>query len=272
MKLSVLLSVYNSNIDILKKVITNVFKQTYKDFELIIVNDGSTHKELLEYLDSLQKTNLNIKLINNDKNEGLIYSLNKGIHYASGEYIARIDDDDIPSLDRFRLQVDFLDQNKEYFAVGGYANIVDEKGIVYSIKKYKTSYESIRKTAYFRSPISHSLVMYRRKELLDIGGYKPEYHLAEDYELWLRSLKYGYKLTNLPIVLGQQKFTESDISKRNKVCRKSALKAKVDNFDKKNFLHALLGVFFAVVWYLMPDKIIKIIYKKDIKKSFIFGN
>ena len=120
--ITVLMSVYNGE-EYLRIAIDGILNQTYNDFEFIIINDGSTDQSrniICSYTDK------RIKLIDNDKNNGLIYSLNKGIENASGKYIARMDADDISLPTRLQKQFDYLESNKHFALVGSSAILIDE--------------------------------------------------------------------------------------------------------------------------------------------------
>jgi len=190
-EISVLMAVYNGE-EFVKKAIISILKQTYKNFELIIVNDGSTdstNKIILSFADS------RIKLINNKKNIGLARSLNKGARAASGKYIARIDADDFSSKERLEIQYKFLEKNKDIGIVGSWANIYKTPHSL----KYATTHEEIKAEMLFNNPIVHSSV-FIRSELLKVHLYDPRFVVAQDYELWARLLD-KTKFANVPIIM-----------------------------------------------------------------------
>ena len=126
-KISVVMSVYNGT-PYLRECIESILNQTCKDFEFIIIDDGSsdnTWKILTEYANQNQQ----IKLFKNEENIGLTKSLNKGLKLAGGEYIARQDADDVSLPDRFELQTRFLDAHLEVGALGSSAEVIDEQGM-----------------------------------------------------------------------------------------------------------------------------------------------
>ena len=123
-RITVLMSVYNGE-KYLKEAIDSVLSQTFKDFEVLIINDGSidkTSKILKTYKDP------RIRIINNKKNIGLTKSLNKGLKLARGEYIARMDDDDVSKPNRLEKQFEFMEKNSKYAVVGSFIEIIDSKG------------------------------------------------------------------------------------------------------------------------------------------------
>lgn len=131
-KISVIMSVYNG-MPYLKEAVQSILKQTFKDFEFIVVNDASTD-DSWQYLKGLNDKR--IKLIINEKNLGLATSLNDGIKIAKGNFIARMDADDVSKPDRLEVQYKFLTKNPEIDLCGSWADIIDEKGKIVAEKKY----------------------------------------------------------------------------------------------------------------------------------------
>lgn len=269
MKVSILMCVYNSNVNLFKEVISSIDRQTYDNFEVVIINDGSTNNDLLEYLkylDSKEK----YRVYNNEKNEGLINSLNKGIKLCNGEYIARFDDDDISYCERLKKQVEFLDNNPKISIVSAYEDIMNEDLKVTTTRKFPRSKE-VNKIIPFRSPISHSLVMYRKQDIIDVGMYEEEYRGCEDYALWLKMMKNGYEIDNIQQSLGKKKFVADDANKRNSISRRNLFRAKM-KYLSKNDINGIVGFVFAFIWANLPQSIINKIYSKDIKSSIILKN
>ncbi|MCU6600455.1 glycosyltransferase [Peribacillus frigoritolerans] len=269
-KVSVLMSVFNSNLELLNKALNGLENQSYKNFEVVLVNDDPSNEELKDYLkNSINTFSFPIKKMENDRNMGLIYSLNKGLKACSGDYIARADDDDFSYNNRLEKQVTFLEANKNIVAVGGWVKIVDELGNGSAVRKYP-SLNDIPKSIPFRCPIQHSFLMVRRNVMIDVGGYSSEYYLAEDYALFLKLRYMGYKLDNIQEVLGEYKFTVQDSRKRSKKCRKSVFKAKIRFFNKKEFYNSLKGIGFGFTWWVFPQFLINLIYHREIKKPIIY--
>src|SRR5688500_15226048 len=123
--ISVVMSAYNSD-KYIAKAIESILNQTFKDFEFIIINDGSKD-ESLKIIKRYGKKDKRIVLIDNKKNLGLIKSLNKGLKIAKGKYIARMDSDDIAMPQRFKIQLDYLDKNRNIFLVGTSFEQIDKE-------------------------------------------------------------------------------------------------------------------------------------------------
>lgn len=123
------LSVYNcKNYNLLRKSVESILQQTYKDYEFIICNDGSTNNTL-EELKKIAQSDSRIKIISYEKNRGLNHALNECLAVSQGKYIARQDDDDVSKPERLKKQVQFLDENREYAIVGTCADVFDNNGI-----------------------------------------------------------------------------------------------------------------------------------------------
>ncbi len=183
-KVSVIMGIYNC-VDTLPIAVDSIINQTYTDWELIMCDDGSsddTYKVAFEYT---QKDN-RIKLIKNEKNMRLAYSLNHCLEYAKGEYIARMDADDISLPERFEKQVAYLDAHPEMAVVSSAATIFDEKGDKL-IRGLGNEYP-LRKSLLLGSPFMHVTIMMRKAAYDLLGGYRvsPETMRTEDADLWFR--------------------------------------------------------------------------------------
>jgi glycosyltransferase involved in cell wall biosynthesis len=193
---SIVLPTFN-RLNWLVKSIDSVLSQTYKNWELLIVDDASSDgtKEKMEEL-CLSDNRIKYFRIPITKEPGIAKFLNFGIETAKGKYIARLDDDDQwCNCNKLELQVNFLIANPDYVVVGGGVIAVDEKG-----KELFRYYENetdrdIRKNALLANPISHPTVLFRRNIAMEIGGYR-KLEFAEDWDFWLRMGKKG-KMFNM---------------------------------------------------------------------------
>lgn len=190
--ISVLVPVYNG-MPYLPETVESIRAQTLDDFEVIALDDGSTDASA-QYLSSVHDDRLRIERL---ARGGLSTALNHGLKIARAPIIARIDADDVALPDRFRLQFDYLGAHPDCVALGCQSQHVNEKGEAIGEGRYPTSPLAIRWEALFRSPILHPGSMYRREEVLAVGGYRQEFDVAEDYDLWTRLLGRG-TLGNLP--------------------------------------------------------------------------
>lgn len=220
-KVSVLLSNYNGDKH-LDESISSVLSQTYKDFEFIIVDDASTdssRKVVENYHDK------RIKKYYAEKNRNIAYSLNLALSMASGEYIARIDSDDVWELNKLEIQVQYMENHSECGACFTKVNIIDEYSNIandmydeyfqlFNSAENKSQREWLRFFFYQGNCLCHPSVVIRRNVLEHVGGY---YHLAyvpaEDYELWTRIvMKYPIHILEEKLVRYRWEETVNKIS------------------------------------------------------------
>lgn len=197
-KISVIMGVHNGE-KTLARSIDSILNQTFKDFELIICDDNSndnTYKVIKEY----KKKDTRIILIKNKRNLGLAASLNNCLKFASGDYIARMDDDDISHKNRFEVQVQFLDTHPEYAIVGSCRRTFDDLGVwnIYG-EEGELSKEDIIKGNIF----THPTVVIRKKALINSGMYTVSKRTmrGQDFDLWCKMYAHGYKGYVLPDIL-----------------------------------------------------------------------
>lgn len=191
-KVSVVMSVFNDE-RYVGEAVDSILNQTFRDFEFIIINDGSTDHtgEILSaYRDA------RIRLFD-QKNRGLTPSLNRGIALARGEYIARMDGDDVSNPTRFEKEVLFLDRNPDIGLVGTFAYRIDEQGRHISLYTYKTTYKEIRENIWVDCPFCHSSVMFRKACIDTVGPYREKVGPSEDYDLWFRIIE-RFDTANIP--------------------------------------------------------------------------
>lgn len=193
---SVVMPVYNGAL-YLKEAVDSIISQTHTNFELIIINDGSTDNSeeiILSYDDT------RIRYIVNEKNSGICVTLNKGLDAAQGKYIARMDCDDISVPERLQKQLEYMEQHPSIGVVGSDI-IVFGEGIQERLFTFEHDKNCCKAGLLFHTCFPHPVVMIR-KSLLDEHNlrYDDEYRGLEDFELWYRISKYS-EVTNLPYPL-----------------------------------------------------------------------
>ena len=182
-KISVVMPVYNAE-RFLSEAIESILNQTFKDFELIIINDGSTDNSL-EIIKKYKAQDERIVLISRE-NRGLVYSLNEGIEKAEGKYIARMDADDISLENRFSKQFEVLEDNTDIDIVGCDYQLIDKNSNVVGKTIVPKTEKDILLTLCYSVPFAHPSVMIR-KSIFQYHKY--EESPAEDYLLWSRVYK-----------------------------------------------------------------------------------
>jgi glycosyltransferase involved in cell wall biosynthesis len=207
-ELSVIMCVYNGE-TFLKEAVESVLGQTYASFEFIVVNDGSTDRsaEILASFDDPR-----IKRIDNSSNLGLIRSLNIGLDLAKGDFIARMDADDICAPDRLQKQLSFLKDNPEIGLCGSWLKIVDEE----TSYKFPLTHDEIMAALLEYNAMAHPSVLLRTKLVKESGlRYDSRFPGAEDYELWSRMI-FLTRFANIPETLLFYRRHEQQVTQNKK--------------------------------------------------------
>ena len=212
--ISVIMPAYNVE-DYIKEAIDSILKQTYGDFEFIIINDGSTDKteEIIQAYNDPR-----IVYIKNEKRMNITDATNRGLEYARGRYIAMMDSDDISLPDRFEKQIKFMQSNPDIDVCGTY---IENFGDRDDIMVYPQNHNDIAVKFLFYSSIPHSAILAKREFYEDIK-YENEYNRAQDYALWVRGFR-KYRYANIPEVL----YLYRRYDKENKESQKAEMAIKV---------------------------------------------
>lgn len=229
--ISVILPVYNAG-GYIKDSIQSILDQSYHNFELIILNDGSTDNSAE-----------NIKSFNDSRivyvehaNMGLAATLNKGISMAKSELIARQDQDDISLPERLMKQVQFMLNHPDVLLLGTWAEIFMDDGNVKGFHKHPSDPAILKLDLLFNNPFVHSSVMFKKNAVEKAGGYTVSKNYFEDYHLWSRLSEIG-KVTNLPEILVRYRHHEKSLSKGGSYFTEDALflqsQLNIENFLQK---------------------------------------
>lgn len=234
-KVSVIMGVYNTGKkEILEKAINSILNQTFKDFEFIICDDGSTD-DTLKLIQEICKNDNRVIIIKNEKNMGLAYTLNKCLEIAKGEYIARMDADDESLLNRFEKQVEILEQNSDIGVVNCNINVFDNEGI-YGERIYN---ENITKKDFLlNNPIVHPAVMVRKKAYDLVKNYRDINitYRNEDYDLFMRMQINNIKMYTIQDKLFNFREDKNSYGRRKYRYRINEYKVKLENFKKMGFI------------------------------------
>ena len=191
---SVLLPVYNGE-KYIREAMDSILRQTHENLELIVINDGSTDSTL-SILKEYEKKDFRIRLVSRE-NKGLIATLNEGAELALGQWIARMDADDIAMPNRLERQLNWLEQTGSDIA-GAWVSFFGAKD--FRVWKGCQSDEAIKVDMLFKCPLVHPSIIIRTSLLKQLK-YDPVAEKAEDYDLWVRAAMHGLKMTNVPEVL-----------------------------------------------------------------------
>jgi len=205
MKVSVIIPVYNAGKFFLQCA-ESISNQTYDDFEVIAINDGSTD-DTATILEIAGKRDSRFKIFSFSQNKGIVHTLNTALSISGGEYIARMDADDIMHIDRLRRQAEYLDNNPQIDVLGSLICKFSTSGIVGSgFKIYEqwinslVDHKDITRDIFVESPIAHPSVMMRKSVIVQSGGYQDN-GWPEDYDLWLRLYLAGKKFAKIDDIL-----------------------------------------------------------------------
>lgn len=211
-KVSVIMGVYNEEEIWVRESIESILNQTYKNLEFIIILDNPENKKLKSVIEEYSKNDNRIKFYVNDKNLGLIDTLNKAIRLSSGEYIARMDSDDIAVNTRLEEQMNFIINNLECELVGSKVQYIDEFGNEIHLEDNRVcSYEDIKKYLKYDNPFAHPTIIYKTNTVKELGGYDKALY-AEDYELIMKFVVNGKKVCNLDKRLLKYRLRDTGIS------------------------------------------------------------
>lgn len=195
--ISVIMGVYNQqDLEVFERSVNSILRQTYRNFEFLIYNDGSSIKKVNTYINELKNKDPRIRVIGSEANHGLGYALNQCIACARGKYLARMDADDISHPTRFEEEIKFLSKHPEYMWCGTNCKLIDDKGVWgEGIRPEEPGTEDYLKY----SPYIHPTVMYRAILFQKVAGYAEGKKTArcEDYELFMRLFGLGYKGYNI---------------------------------------------------------------------------
>lgn len=245
MEISVIVSIYNGGKNI-KSSIESILNQTYGNFELILIDDGSNDNsfEIMKFYSNLDKR---IKILRNKSNIGLTKSLNKGIKLSKGNFIARQDIDDISLPNRLQLQLEFLSNNPDYAFCGSNIYIKQNRNKSLEIFKFK----DIKKNLIINNCFIHSTILIRKKVLNKYGLYNEKWFFGQDYELWCQLIyKYQLKAQNLKKKLVIMNIPKNLIQKDSKflIQHKNSIKTRLRHLKYiKNPYSILMSIIYIII-------------------------
>jgi len=191
--ISVIIPVYNVE-KYVEEAVLSICNQTYKNLQIIIIDDCSTDRTF-SIVEELAKNDSRILLLRNDINSKIVKTLNYGLQYARGKYIARMDGDDVSAPERLEKQLNFLIKNPQYYLVGSHVNTIDANNNVIGKQEMPTKDKIINKTIKYASPVLH-IWLAKCEVYNQLNGYR-EIPGAEDYDFLLRMYSLGLLFTNL---------------------------------------------------------------------------
>lgn len=268
---SVVIPVFNVS-EYVVESIESVLAQTYPNLEIIIVDDASTDGTYEVLLNKFSSTK-NIRIFKNDVNRKISYSLNFGIKEAKGEYIARIDGDDIAMPDRIEKQYEFLISNSDVSLVGCSLIGIDERGNEFNRTAFPTGPKKLARLASFSSPVSH-VWLCRKSLYIELGGYR--YDGVEDFDFLLRMKSEGYKFDNIANYFGMKirhrnGNTASTIGLKQRLAFnyvRSLYKARISKKGEEAYKVSFEDYVSKSIWFGLHSRSNKLLDKFILNKSF----
>lgn len=260
--ISILISVYNGQTDVLK-TLESIYNQTYTDWEIVVVDDGSTDGTW-HLLQEAKKEHPNkITIVRNEENIGLTKSLIKAEKMAKGDFLGRLDVGDIFLPQKLEKQMQFFEENPAYGLLG--TTCVNMSIFPYRVKQTQptTTDQEIRKIIFKKNPLAHSTIVIKRDLYHKAGGYDPMVRYGQDYDLWLRMINHC-KVANLKEVLCVRSVGWGSISYKNQKaqmfqCIKTRLKY-MNKSKPENYLYLMEPALLIII----PNRIKKWILSSEL--------
>ncbi|WP_373470882.1 glycosyltransferase family 2 protein [Carnobacterium alterfunditum] len=268
MKISVIMGIYNCE-KTLKESIDSLLNQSYKSFEIILCDDGSKDTTLQIAKDYVKKYPQKIKLIQNETNNGLAYSLNRCIDISKGEYIARMDADDVSYKNRLEKQISYLESHPECALVGSQVFLFNDNGI-WGVRKAKS--DPLKKDFLFGSQFVHPTIIIKKTILNQIGNYTVSKATlrAEDYDLFMRVYAAGFRGHNLQDVLLNYREDNATFKRRAYNYRLDEAKVRYNGFKKMKLMPlGLLYVLKPLIVGLIPQVLLTLLRHQGLEKNSV---
>lgn len=254
---SVIMPAYNSE-KYISEAIESILDQSFKDFEFIIIDDGSTD-ETWDIIQKYKMKNQRIIAVKNEINLKMTKALNKGINLARGEYLVRMDADDWSYPYRIKAQVEFMQHNPNIVVSGGSIEVCDERLVVKNKRKYPNSDKDVRKKIFRYNPFAHPSTIFRKDKVLEVGKYDERLPLTQDYDLYFRLGKVG-KFANLDRVLiklrNHPKSSSMSMEKdQERIAIKTRFRANSEYGYKMTSVDKVFSIIQLISTYLVPGKV-----------------
>jgi len=262
---SVIMATYNEPIVFIKASIESILNQTYSNFELIIADD-STNKETIEAID-FYCTDNRVHILRQQIRMGFVNALNEGLKIAKGEYIARMDGDDISALDRFEKQISFFLDNPSISVLGGAMSIINGKNELISSRQYPATHRQLCFWSIFRSPFAHPTVMMKSSIIQNGIKYDPRLKKAEDIDMWLKIKNKGYKFSNLTDRILNYRVLNDLSKKRNIDQWKYNFKARLNEFSFLYPVFSIASILVSSFYCLAPNFLVSKFYSRENQKD-----
>ena len=272
MNFSVLISIYKKEKpEYFEECLISLLKSSVLPSEIVIVKDGELTEALEAVLNKYAEQTGLLKIVSLEKNCGLGIALNEGLKYCANELVARMDTDDICAKDRFEMQLKAFESNDDVSLVGGnITEFIDSPTNIVSTRRVPNDFESLKKYAKKRNPVNHVTVMFRKSDIIGVGGYQKVKDVGyEDYDLWIRLIINNKKILNLDEVFVNVRVGKDMYKRRgNKKRLRTALffRRKLWEIGYYSFFHYLLYSIATIIFCLIPTFMRKWMYARILRK------
>lgn len=274
---SVLMSIYfKENPTFFIKSIDSMIKQSVKPDQIVIVKDGPLTNELNKVIDKyVQREPALFTIVSLEKNLGLGLALNEGLKKCRNELVARMDTDDISLENRCELQLEEFNRNNGLSIVGTWTNeFYDEQTNIVTSRVVPEKHEDILRFSKRRSPFNHPTVMYKKSEVLRLGGYH-DIKRKEDIDLFLRMLSQGLITYNIPKSLLLFRSNKDNYKRRKSWINCKGYIDVMYKFWKINYINTTdlaVVIIGQLVMYILPVRLLKIISDSFLRKKYRSDN
>ena len=270
-KISILMGIYNCA-PTLREAIDSILAQTYENWEFIICDDGSSDESHAIALEYAARDPKRFRVIRNDRNRGLNFTLNRCLSMADGEYVARMDGDDLSEPDRFEKLTAVLNEHSEYAIVSSFMTTFDENGIWGLIRTKEMP--QVRDFPTTVPMFCHAPCMIRREAFLDVQGYTEDERLlrVEDYHLWYKFYAKGYRGYNIQEALYHMRDDRNATRRRNAQARINGIYATFVGFRMVKlpawmYVYAVKNAVVEIIKILMPDAVYEFLHKRNLRSK-----
>jgi len=254
------MTVYNGS-RYLVESIKSVLNQTLKNFEFLIIDDNSKDNSV-EIIKSFNDQRINLVL--NEINIGQTRSLNKGIELSKGDYISRLDQDDLFEGEKLEKQMNFFKDNPQIVLLGTSGKLIDNHGITLGKFYTKTNHKDIIRYILIDNPFAHSSVVFKKNIVHSIFCYDQSLHFSQDFDLWVRLASEGYIMANLPGNFVSIRIHENQTSKIKKF--------QIDKINEELFVIEKIFSLPDLSNYFIILLKIKVLLIKKIRKGIQYNN
>ena len=270
-KISILMGIYNCAAT-LTEAIDSIISQTYTNWQFIICDDGSKDNsyDIAKKYEKMDPDRFVV--IKNESNIGLNSTLNRCLKIADGDYIARMDGDDVCAPTRFQKEVEFLNSHPDYAIVSTYMTTFDENGEWGCIKTLE--YPQVKDFPTHVPMFCHAPCMIRKEAFMDVGGYTEDKRLlrVEDYHLWYKFYAKGYKGYNIPEALYKMRDDRNALHRRTVKARFNGIYAtfvgfKMVHLPKWMYIYAIKNAVVEIIKIIIPDKLYILFHKRRLNTN-----